>query len=203
MSTYVIISIALIGFAAVVIGAAILGCSAIIAATLSRNNSRGSSFGPIGVVVLLGIAAGFTACALLGSAVMLGSWPLKFHGRERPWQEFTVFSDLGWQDTGVTLREGQQFQVQYVSGRWTYWSGTLAPFDGNGDNYICGRAECCEPLPGERKGALIGKIGNEVFLIGNGGTFTAGSRGRLLLRMNDCDGSFSDNKGAIQVRIVP
>lgn len=201
MNTNVIVSIALIGFAAVVIGAAIVGCSLIIAAILTRN-SRGL-FGLVGVVALLGIALGFTACALLGSAVMLSSWPLRFRGWERPGREFIVFPDLGWQDTGVTLREGQQFQVQYVSGQWTYWSGTLAPFDGNGDSYICGRAECCEPLPGERKGALIGKIGNEVFWVGNGGTFMARSRGRLLLRMNDCDGSFADNEGAIRVRVVP
>lgn len=188
-----IIAIALIGFVAVIIGAAILGFSVVIATVVTRGNSSRVPLGLLGVVALLGIAGG-----LLGSVVVLASC-----GRERLELEFKVFSDLGWQDTGVILRKGQRFGVEYVSGQWTYWSGTLAPFDGNGDSYICGRGGCCEPLPGGRKGALIGSIGNEVFLIGNGGVFTATSSGRLLLRMNDCDGSLADNEGMIVVRVMP
>ncbi|MEM2126104.1 MAG: LecA/PA-IL family lectin, partial [Candidatus Methanosuratincola sp.] len=80
--------------------------------------------------------------------------------------------------------------------------GTLAPFDANGYNYICTAVSCCEPLPRERKGALIGKIGNQVFFIGNGGSFTAGANGVLQLRINDCDHNLGDNTGSVIVRIT-
>ncbi|MCX7683028.1 MAG: LecA/PA-IL family lectin [Anaerolineae bacterium] len=197
------IIIALIGFVIVIIGVGTLGLSTITAAVVTRSNRSKVFLGLPGVVALLGAALGMVGSGLLCSAVVSASRSPECRGWERSRQEFTVLSNRGWQDSGVMLREGQQFRVEYVSGQWTYWSGTLAPFDGNGDSYTCGRAGCCEPLPGGRKGALIGNIGNEVFLIGNGGIFTARSSGRLLLRMNDCDSSLADNEGTILVRIVP
>jgi hypothetical protein len=112
-----------------------------------------------------------------------------------------VLADRGWQDSDVEAREGQQLEVEYVSGKWTNWAGHTPPFDARGENSVCTMASCCEPSPDDPKGALIGKVGKEIFLIGNGGAFTPNAGGNLLLRMNDCDASAADNAGSVVVRI--
>lgn len=119
----------------------------------------------------------------------------------KPPLSLEVFSNQNWQDSGVTLAQGQHFSIQYISGMWTYSTGMIAPFDANGDNYICNSVNCCEPLPTVRKGALLGKVGNNTFFVGNRGTFTANSTGSLSLRMNDCDSDLGDNSGSIRVAI--
>ena len=68
---------------------------------------------------------------------------------------------------------------------------------------MCGRASCCEPLPTARRSALIGQIADQIFFIGNGGTFSAPADGHLLLRINDCDEGLYDNSGALQVGLYP
>jgi hypothetical protein len=113
-----------------------------------------------------------------------------------------IESNQGWQDTGVELMQGGSFHIEYVSGTWTYWPGTIVPLDANGDNYICSAAFCCEPLPHGRKGALIGKIGEDVFFVGNGGTLTANASGNLFLRINDCDTALVENVGSVKMRIM-
>jgi hypothetical protein len=116
----------------------------------------------------------------------------------------TVEANQGWQSTGVSVVQGQQFRIQYISGQWTYWRGTIDMLDANGDSYICSATSCCEPMPHNRKGALIGKVGNEVFFVGNGSTFTANYSGQLSLRINDCDDiDLADNVGAVSVKISP
>lgn len=114
---------------------------------------------------------------------------------------FEVFANRGWQNTGVTIQTGQQLRIEYVSGLWTYWTGSVAPTDARGGNYICAR--CTEPLPSAPTGSLIGKVGDGgAFFIGNVGTFTVQSGGPLLLRMNDDDGGLSDNSGSIIVEMT-
>jgi hypothetical protein len=195
------IGIALIGLGVAVVCAALSGFSTLLAAGATRGKERHASIGLLGLTTSLGAAAGLVGGVLFGSTVIRqGGLP---SASEAPWREVEVLSDRGWQDTGLILQGGRQFRLEYVSGSWTYWGGTLAPFDAEGDSYVCGRAGCCEPLPGGRKGALIGALGDEVFFVGNGGVFTARSDGRLLLRINDCDTSLADNEGAVRVRIIP
>jgi hypothetical protein len=110
---------------------------------------------------------------------------------------FDVQADDGWQDTGWQLKTGQHFQVAYVSGQVV--DRDVAIEGGNGWDYVCGRASCCEPLPTARRSALIGKINHQIFFIGNGGEFTAPSDGQLLLRINDCDEGLYDNSGSLKV----
>lgn len=197
------IGIALIGLGAAVVCAAIAAFSALFAAGAVGNKERRVPIGLLGLVASLGAAAGLVGGVLFGSAAIRQGWPRSSSAVGAAWREIEVLSNQGWQDTGLALRAGQQFRLEYVSGRWTYWGGVLKPFDAGGHSYICGRAGCCEPLPGGRKGALIGALGNDVFFVGNGGAFTARSDGRLLLRINDCDASLADNQGAIRVRIIP
>ncbi|MBI4675657.1 MAG: hypothetical protein HY741_28775 [Chloroflexi bacterium] len=112
-----------------------------------------------------------------------------------------VFATQGWQDSGIVLASGEQFRIEYVSGRWTETKGELAFHGPEGSDYICSFATCCEPLPDQPKGALIGALGAKVFLIRRSGSFTSGGTGVLLLRMNDCDDALGDNAGSIVVRI--
>jgi hypothetical protein len=113
-----------------------------------------------------------------------------------------VFADQPWQDTGIVLEEGRRFEIHYLSGGWTFWEGTIPLLDGRGYGQICEGAYCCEPLPLEPKGSLIGKIGGDVFFIGNQGMFTASESGALSLQMNDCDGGWGDNTGSVTVRVT-
>jgi hypothetical protein len=112
-----------------------------------------------------------------------------------------VSAARGWQNTGVFLETGQKFKIAAVSGQITDLKVTLA--DGNGYNYVCGHANCCEPLPSARRDALLGQLGDEVFLIGNGGVFTTTRSGRLSLRVNDCDEGLYDNAGSLNVNLYP
>jgi hypothetical protein len=113
-----------------------------------------------------------------------------------------VAANRGWQQSDVTLQKGARFRVEYISGQWTYWAGKI-PLQGvDGDTYACRAGACCEPLPQAHKGALIGKIGQDVFLIGNGGSFTANAHAPLFLRINDCDGALSDNAGSVTIKIT-
>jgi hypothetical protein len=112
-----------------------------------------------------------------------------------------VQADSGWQDTGLQFRAGHQFQVAYVSGQVVDRDSLIA--DGDGWDYVCGRASCCEPLPTARRSALIGKLGGHTFFIGNGGLFSAPADGHLLLRINDCDEGLYDNSGSLKVGLHP
>jgi len=113
---------------------------------------------------------------------------------------FSVSANQGWQDTGVQIQRGQQFRIEYLSGQ-VKDNVTIIP-DGNGTNYVCGSAGCCEPLPNARRSSLIGRVGGEIFFVGNGGAFTVNSNGNLLLRINDCDAGLFDNSGSLQVRVT-
>jgi|SRR3989337_41687 len=115
---------------------------------------------------------------------------------------FTVWSDQGWQNTGLGIHQGDVISINYLSGEWNFWAGTSDPHGADGADAYCPSTSCCEPMPLERKGSLIGQIGDEVFLIGNGRTFIAHSNGTLSLRMNDCDNGLSDNEGTITVAIT-
>jgi len=117
--------------------------------------------------------------------------------------QVTVLANQSWQSSGIVLAQGQHFQIEYISGQWTDWTGTTPPFDAAGGTYICPGLNCCEPLPKERKGGLIGKVSDVAFFIGHGGSFTADADGTLLLRINDCDTALADNSGSITVIVTP
>lgn len=114
-----------------------------------------------------------------------------------------VYANKGWQDTNIQVQAERPFRVEYLSGQWTAWPGTVPPHDASGTDYICGSiARCCEPIPDYRKEALIGRVGDELFRIGNGGVFTPHASGTLYLRINDCDSALGENTGSVRVRIM-
>jgi len=114
---------------------------------------------------------------------------------------FDISASMGWQDTRAYIQSGRIFRVEYVSGQIE--DSTIAIPDGRGSSYVCGNSGCCEPMPYEPRSSLIGKVGNEIFFIGNGGYFTSNSNGTLQLRVNDCDAGLYDNSGSLRVEITP
>ncbi len=116
-----------------------------------------------------------------------------------PALDVTVSAAQGWQATGTFLEAGQKLKIEEVTGKITDLKVTLT--NGDGYNYVCGHANCCEPLPTARRDALLGRVGDTVFLIGNGGVFTVVASGELALRINDCDEGLYDNDGQLTVRL--
>jgi len=124
---------------------------------------------------------------------------------EKKYQEIEVaiLSNQGWQDTGVELKSGENVLIEYISGQVT--DGATIIIDGSGADYICGQAECCEPLPAVRRSSLIGRVGrtdDETFYVGNGVETTINNSGSLFLRLNDCNSGLTDNTGMFKVRIT-
>ena len=112
-----------------------------------------------------------------------------------------VRADRGWQETGVTIDGKTPFILRYVSGEIRDREATIR--DAAGSDYVCGRKDCCEPMPKARRGELLGRIGQDMFEISNGGRFTRSEKGALFLRINDCDEGLHDNRGALAIEFVP
>jgi hypothetical protein len=120
--------------------------------------------------------------------------------------QYQVYANQGWQDTGIRIEKGNEITMAVLSGRWTQEKGR-APFNsGEGGGYICANAisysECVEPMPDIPQGALIGKVGNQEFGIGNGNSVTALQTGVLQLRINDGDEGLYDNDGALLLQVI-
>jgi hypothetical protein len=58
-------------------------------------------------------------------------------------------------------------------------------------------------MPDERRGTLLGRIGGSVFIVGNGGEYSAPESGTISLRVNDCDDGLVDKTGQLKVEFIP
>ena len=160
-------------------------------------------------IVLLGLIVGTLACTLtLSTDAALPPVHLSLptptpiaipFTSSGPAINLNVSATQGWQATGVFVEAGEKLKVEDIAGEIIDLKVTLT--DGSGYNYVCGHANCCEPLPTARRGALLGRLGGATFLIGNGGVFTIESSGELSLRLNDCDEGLYDNAGSLTVRL--
>jgi hypothetical protein len=119
----------------------------------------------------------------------------------------SVQADIAWQNTGVVISAANTVKITYASGLWT-----ANPQDNGGKLYDAyGNPEFipAKPgytMPGENEGALIGKVGDTVFLIGMGATLPANLSGEIQLCINDdLNGEYGaglkDNLGAITVSV--
>lgn len=113
----------------------------------------------------------------------------------------TVAANRGWQDTGIRVEPQQKFQLRYKSGEIVDKDVKIS--DAHGSDYICGDPGCCEPLPDERRASLVARIGSDVFIVGNGGEYSAPAGGTIFLRVNDCDDGLLDNSGELRVDFIP
>jgi hypothetical protein len=107
----------------------------------------------------------------------------------------------GWQDTGVVVAGSAPFSLRVVSGQ--IHDGETQISDGGGSDYVCGRPDCCEPMPNVRRSAVIGRVGGELFDVSNGGFFEDLPGGILYLRVNDCDEGLYDNGGTLTIAFAP
>lgn len=115
----------------------------------------------------------------------------------------TVQANQAWQDAGLTVSGTQTTTIVYQSGEWS-----ASPDSGmrkaNGDPACI--AKPFYTLPGAPEGALIGRIGSRVFLVGDQATAPAGVAGALQLCINDdLDGRYgrglADNRGSLTVKV--
>ena len=121
-------------------------------------------------------------------------------------QVIQVNANNNWQDTNLEVQQGDEVQIAVISGSWTSQKGETPYTSGEGTAYICEQTEvasdCTEPLPSAPSGALIGRLGDRLFLIGRGVTFVAQQDGQLFLRMNDDIYGMNDNDGSLTVNIT-
>jgi hypothetical protein len=111
-----------------------------------------------------------------------------------------ISADLGWQNTGVTLRSGERINILYVSGEIRDAESIIRGPAGAG--WTCGEGTCCEPMTNVPRDALIGRVGDHLFLIGDKNAITVTTNGELQLRINDCDAGLFDNSGSLKVKIL-
>jgi len=119
----------------------------------------------------------------------------------------TVEANVSWQNTGVYISATETGSITYKDGLWTANpndnSGNLYNAAGN-PNYI--DAKSGYTLPGVNEGALIGKVGDSIFLIGESVSIPVGVSGVIELCINDdltgeYGAGLTDNKGSIEVTI--
>jgi hypothetical protein len=118
----------------------------------------------------------------------------------------TIASRAGWQQTPLTLRQGDQFSVSNLGGAWTVDKRNW-PFVGSGGysaemdtriGYPSCKLDSRWPFA-----ALLAKVDDgAVFLVDGGGTFTAERDGALYLQINDATICQGDNEGSVSVRIT-
>lgn len=125
-----------------------------------------------------------------------------------PPSDFNIIANKKWQSTGIQIIPSTQATISYTDGTWT-----ANPHDNGGQCYNAAGNPRFIPakegytMPGADEGALIGKVGETVFLIGNGATTPAGLSGLLELCINDdlngtYGAGFTDNEGSINVAIA-
>ncbi len=150
-------------------------------------------FIPLFLSTALACAGGLSAAG--------GTTPFRLEPEQVRAYVLEVPADRGWGDTGLLLRSEETFRAAYLSGQAADGATVLA--DAAGSSYTCGHEYCCEPLPGAPRGALIGRVGREIFYLGNGGLFVSPANGPLQLRLNDCDEGLYDNRGSLQIVVIP
>jgi hypothetical protein len=108
-------------------------------------------------------------------------------------RDVTIPAQQMWVDSGITVSRGQTLNIQ-ASGRWTNGDPPFGP-NGGGHTWpgtILASADI---------GALIGKIENDIFFVGENYSGRAPASGKLSLCINDVPGTFSDNSGVINAHI--
>ena len=95
--------------------------------------------------------------------------------------EFTCKAQSAWQNTGILVHTGDRLVVEYENGEWTAnIRNGLAPPAGNPHT----PAEASDILPSANRSALIGRVDDQVFLIGNAFDGVVPKDGRLFCAIN-------------------
>lgn len=110
-------------------------------------------------------------------------------------QTVKVDAQKMWIDTGIVLGEGEKLIMQ-ASGQWAN-STPHTPYGPNGLNNTWPGTI----LESANNGSLIGKVNGVVFPVGANYSGYSPASGKLYLSMNDVPSTYSDNFGAVSVRI--
>ena len=112
---------------------------------------------------------------------------------------FTVNAATEWNDTGIDLLPGDQLLVRSnpTAPQWTYATGGTL-FGSSGD--VASGFQPGTKLPSVTLGALIQRIGDRAMPVATG-YVTVPRAGRLAFGMNDVSGTFSDNRGSLEVTV--
>ncbi len=114
-----------------------------------------------------------------------------------------------WQSTGIFVPSDSRLRISYVSGSWTYDPNSPA-IDWRGGTYVCRVATCGEIAPSIPNGRLLFRFvgGNDNYytfypmispsMFVNTGNLSCGY---LQFSMNDDFRGFSDNRGALQIKV--
>ena len=118
---------------------------------------------------------------------------------------FVVQSTQVWPSTGYQVRAGDRTVIMLVSGEWSANPAWGFLVTGNG-NPQYPNAPTGYAMPGVPQGALVGRVGTQVFLVGNRGMVPQNLAGTLSLAINDdVNGiygkGYTDNIGALKVMI--
>ncbi|MGH9970791.1 MAG: LecA/PA-IL family lectin [Pyrinomonadaceae bacterium] len=106
-----------------------------------------------------------------------------------------VPANVLWVDSGITLKQGQGFTIR-ASG---LWSNTGPP--ALGPNGFSGTLFPGTLFPSASLGSLIGRVGDQMFAIGEALAGTSPRDGKLFLAINDTPSTFADNEGELIVMI--
>lgn len=112
-------------------------------------------------------------------------------------KELVVPAREMWVDTGIVLTKGAKLSI-HASGQWSDGGKPIRFWGPNG----AGRAWPGTLSDAANLDALIGKVGDATFLVGESYSGSAPQSGRLFLSMNDFPGYFSNNSGAMKVEIT-
>jgi hypothetical protein len=112
----------------------------------------------------------------------------------------TVDANVRWEDSGVTIHEGDLVKITHISGLWGGTSGISI------DGWDCDNGSYSEGLmPTAPGSSLIAKIeDNMPFCVGASPVFVSQYSGNLYFSLNDCvsTGCFGDNSGSLVLKVV-
>lgn len=113
----------------------------------------------------------------------------------------TVHADRGWQNTGLGIEKDEILRMDYHGGQWKGDVGfTSCPYHGPaGPTCDAYTAPGGYPLPGVVEDCLVGKIGSDVFFVGEQLRKKSKGSGTIHLTINDT--GHHDNKGSITMKV--
>ncbi len=111
---------------------------------------------------------------------------------ERQRSLIRVQANAGWCDTGIQATRGARL-IFAAQGQWSD-TGEHAYGPAGAGQRVANTVSAEAPL-----GALVGRVGDQVFTIGERGTISTRADGRLHLSFNDTPGGFADNQGFVDV----
>ena len=154
------------------------------------------------IIAFASIAVACIVCFGMVTSAMIARVPSR---EEVTQHEVEVYANKDWQDTDIEIRQGNTITIQYVSGKWSPFSGYYTDGQGCTDPDVCTQdlsilADFPDNIVSGVHATLIAKIDQgQIVVVGNEMTFEAKNTGSLLLRMNDKNSS--DNSGSLIVLV--